>query len=100
LDAYHHPNAPRWNFPLFDLLFLCSHIACLFPLWNHLACFGPTISPFGIKSLKKSKTKWVQGNQQVLANIAQREMLNTREKATWTMIHIYDINEDTTCRND
>jgi hypothetical protein len=26
---------PRSNFPLFDLLFLCSHIACLFPLWNH-----------------------------------------------------------------
>jgi hypothetical protein len=21
--------------PFFDLLFLCSHIACLFPLWNH-----------------------------------------------------------------
>jgi hypothetical protein len=21
--------------PLFDLLFLCSHIACLFLLWNH-----------------------------------------------------------------
>jgi hypothetical protein len=20
---------------LFDLLFLCSHIACFFPLWNH-----------------------------------------------------------------
>jgi hypothetical protein len=26
---------PRSNFPLFDLLFLCSLIACLFPLWNH-----------------------------------------------------------------
>jgi hypothetical protein len=28
-------TSPRSNFPLFDLLFLCSHIACLFPLWNH-----------------------------------------------------------------
>jgi hypothetical protein len=27
---------PRSTFPLFDHLFLCSHIACLFPLWNHL----------------------------------------------------------------
>jgi hypothetical protein len=26
---------PRSNFPLFDLLFLCSHIACLYPLWKH-----------------------------------------------------------------
>jgi hypothetical protein len=26
---------PRSNSPLFNLLFLCSHIACLFPLWNH-----------------------------------------------------------------
>jgi hypothetical protein len=25
LDAYHHPNSPRSTFPLFDLLFLCSH---------------------------------------------------------------------------
>jgi hypothetical protein len=25
----------RSNFPLFDLLFLCSHIACLFPLLKH-----------------------------------------------------------------
>jgi hypothetical protein len=23
------------TFPLFDLLFICSHIACLFLLWNH-----------------------------------------------------------------
>jgi hypothetical protein len=27
-------------------------------------------------------------------------MLNTREKAAWTMIHMYDINEDTTCKNN
>jgi hypothetical protein len=26
---------PRSNFPLFDLLFLCSHIACFFPFWKH-----------------------------------------------------------------
>jgi hypothetical protein len=26
---------PRSNFPPFDILFLCSHIACLFPLWKH-----------------------------------------------------------------
>jgi hypothetical protein len=26
---------PRSNLPLFDLLFLCSLIPCLFPLWNH-----------------------------------------------------------------
>jgi hypothetical protein len=26
---------PRSNFPLFDLLFLCWHEACLFPPWNH-----------------------------------------------------------------
>jgi hypothetical protein len=48
---------PRSNFPLFNLLFLCSLIACLFPLWNHLACFGPTFSPFGIKSPKSPKQK-------------------------------------------
>jgi hypothetical protein len=57
LDAYHHPNPPRTNFPLFDLLFLCSLIACLFPLWNHSACFGPTFSPFRIKSPKSPKQK-------------------------------------------
>jgi hypothetical protein len=49
---------------------------------KQLACFGLTFSPFGIKSPKKSKTKGLQGDKQVLANIAQREMLNTREKAT------------------
>jgi hypothetical protein len=27
-------------------------------------------------------------------------MLNTREKAAWTIIHMYDINEDTTCKNN
>jgi hypothetical protein len=48
---------PRSNFPLFDLLFLCLLIACLFPLWNHLACFGPTFSTFGIKSPKSPKQK-------------------------------------------
>jgi hypothetical protein len=26
---------PRSNFPFFDLLFLCSHIACHLPLWKH-----------------------------------------------------------------
>jgi hypothetical protein len=26
---------PRSNFLLFDLLFLCSHKACLFPHWKH-----------------------------------------------------------------
>jgi hypothetical protein len=46
---------PRWNFPLFDLLFLCSHSPplVLYP-WN-LACFGLTFSPFGIKSPKSPK---------------------------------------------
>jgi hypothetical protein len=43
--------------PFFDLLFLCTLVACLFPLWNHLACFGPTFSPFGIKSPKSPKQK-------------------------------------------
>jgi hypothetical protein len=53
---------PRSNFPRFDLLFLCPLIACLFPLWNHLACFGPTFSPFGIKSPKSPKQNGLQGN--------------------------------------
>jgi hypothetical protein len=57
LYAYHHPNYPYIKLPLFDFLFLCSLIACLFPLWNHLACFGPTFSPFGIKSPKSPKQK-------------------------------------------
>jgi hypothetical protein len=35
LDAYHHPNSPLIKFPRFDLLFLCSHTACFFPLWKH-----------------------------------------------------------------
>jgi hypothetical protein len=47
---------PRSNFPLFDLLFLCSHIACLFTL-ETLACFCPTFYPFGIKSPKSPKQK-------------------------------------------
>jgi hypothetical protein len=56
---------PRSNFPLFDL-----HVHIL-PLWSHifettslplpplepLNCFGPTFSPFGIKSPKSPKTK-------------------------------------------
>jgi hypothetical protein len=46
---------PRSNFPLVDLLFLCSHSTLLvsYP-WN-LACFGLTFSPFGIKSPKSPK---------------------------------------------
>jgi hypothetical protein len=44
---------PRSNFPLFDLLILCSHIAFLFPTLETLACFDPTFSPFGINSPKK-----------------------------------------------
>jgi hypothetical protein len=43
-------------------------------LWSH-------ILPLWNKISKKSKTKGLQGKYQVLANIAQREMLNTREKA-------------------
>jgi hypothetical protein len=46
-----------------------------------LACFGLTFSPFGIKSPKSPKQKGSKETR-VLANIAQREMLNTREKAT------------------
>jgi hypothetical protein len=59
---------PRSNFPLFDLH---DHIL---PLWSHTlkplvsileptcwlktqACFGPTFSPFGIKSPKNPKAK-------------------------------------------
>jgi hypothetical protein len=45
-----------------------------------LACFGPTFSPFGIKSPKSPKQKGSKETK-VLANIAQREMLNKREKA-------------------
>jgi hypothetical protein len=48
---------PRSNLPFFDLLFLCSLVACLFPLWNHLACFGPTFSPFGISTPKKNEVR-------------------------------------------
>jgi hypothetical protein len=46
---------PRSNFHLFDLPFLCSHSPPLvsYP-WN-LACFGLTVSPFGIKSPKSPK---------------------------------------------
>jgi hypothetical protein len=43
-------------------------------LWSH-------ILPLWNKISKKSKTKEVQENKQDLANIAQREMLNTMEKA-------------------
>jgi hypothetical protein len=52
---------PRSNSPLFDLLFLCSHITFLFHfgytslLWSH-------ILPLWNKISKKSKTKGLQGN--------------------------------------
>jgi hypothetical protein len=67
---------PRSNFSLFDLLFLCLPLpfGTTSLLWSH-------ILPLRNKISKKSKTKGVQGNYQVLANIAQREMLNSREKA-------------------
>jgi hypothetical protein len=71
LDAYHHPTSPRSYFPVFYLLFLCSHIAC----------FGSNFSPFGIKSLKNVKLK--RGSKKKLASPSKhssREMLNTREK--------------------
>jgi hypothetical protein len=91
---------PRSNFPLFWYsLPMLAHSLPL-PTLEPLACFGPTFSPFGIKSPKSPKQKGLQGNYQVLANIAQREMLNTWDKAAWTMIHMYDINEDTTCENN
>jgi hypothetical protein len=45
------------------------------------AFFGPTFSPFVIKSPKSPKAKGVQGNYQVLSSIAQGEMLNAKEKA-------------------
>jgi hypothetical protein len=61
LDAYHHPNSPYMKLPLFDLY---VHIL---PLWSHIlkttcklkpqACFGPTFSPFGIKSPKSPNQK-------------------------------------------
>jgi hypothetical protein len=47
---------PRSNFPLFYLLFLCSLIACLFLLWNYLACFGH-ILPLCNKISKSPKQK-------------------------------------------
>jgi hypothetical protein len=47
---------PRSNFPPFDLLFLCSHIACLFHFGNtNLLCH--TFSHFGIKSSKRCRNK-------------------------------------------
>jgi hypothetical protein len=39
------PTPLRSNFPLFDLLFLCSHIACFFPLWNHYLALVPQCPP-------------------------------------------------------
>jgi hypothetical protein len=71
---------PRSNFPLFgSSLPMFTHSLPL-PTLEPVAFFGLTFSPFGIKSPKHPKQKGLQGNQQVPANIAQREMLNTREK--------------------
>jgi hypothetical protein len=47
---------PRSNFRLFDLLFLCSHIACLFHFGN-TSLLWSTFPPFGIKSPKISQNK-------------------------------------------
>jgi hypothetical protein len=57
LDAYHHPNSPRSNFPLFwSSLSMFTHSLPL-PTMEPLACFGPTFAPFGIKSPKSPKQK-------------------------------------------
>jgi hypothetical protein len=57
---------PRSNFPLFDVHILPFGLISLKPLVNILettcklkpqACFGPTFSPFGIKSPKSPKAK-------------------------------------------
>jgi hypothetical protein len=66
--------------PFFDLLFLCSHIACLFHfgntslLWSHILPLWNKISK---KVPKQNVSKEIL---QVLATIAQGEMLNSREK--------------------
>jgi hypothetical protein len=75
-------------------------MACLFPLWKSLAFFGYKFfphspPPFGTKSPKRSKTKGLQGKLSSPRKHSQREMLNAL-----TMIHKYDINEDTTCANN
>jgi hypothetical protein len=53
---------PRSTFPLFDLLFLCSHS----PLWSHIlettSLLWSHILPLWNKISKKSKAKWVQEN--------------------------------------
>jgi hypothetical protein len=77
------------------------------PMFTHrLPIFGNTsllwshILPLCNKISKKVQNKRSPRELEVLANIAQREMLNTREKPAWTMIHMHDINEDTTCANN
>jgi hypothetical protein len=71
-----------FTFPPFGLTSL-EPLACFgLTFLEPLACFGLTFSPFGIKSPKIPKQLGPQGNWHVLANIAQRKMLNTREKAS------------------
>jgi hypothetical protein len=50
LDAYHHPKLPL------DQTFPFTHSLPLPPL-EPLSCFGPTFSPFGIKSPRSPKQK-------------------------------------------
>jgi hypothetical protein len=51
------------------------------PALETLYCFGPTFSPFGIKSLKRFQNKRSPRKLARPSKIVQKEMLNTREKA-------------------
>jgi hypothetical protein len=76
---------PRSNFPLFwSSLPMFTHSLPL-PTLEPLSLLWSHILPFGIKSPKSPKQKGLQGNQQVLANIASKR--NVKYKGESRMNH-------------